>query len=189
MDDVPAPEDIDWGSEDDFYVRDDAGRNPPPGHDFFYTLDGKILIIPEPAAPDLERQATAREAWQLVTNWLHENVDRIEDQLFHSIQHAADVAVSRAGYSDEEWRAYVDGVRSLSFDWFRYESFSEPIELWELSLSEPRGARGLWTFLKLNLRRLVRVRRVLFSWYAPHCGNPKHLDFAAELASATAGLG
>ena len=80
--------------------------------------------------------------------------------------------------SDAEWAEHVDGFRNMRFEWF----WNNPLQPVEFTLVESRGPRVLWHFLRVHAKRLARVRRLLFTWYAPHCGNPKHLDFEAEHA-------
>ena len=186
-------EDMEFGSEDEHYVRDDAGRNPPPGFEHFYDRHHRIHATPLPSQPDNAHMAAATEAWEVILGRVRDERLRRLDQgesatidgnFLTALEYAADAAVQRARYSDAEWAEHVDGVRNLRFDWYFYESHTEPIYYEEYTIVESRGAKVLWHFLRVHAKRLIRVRRLLFAWYAPHCGNPKHLDFEAERAAA-----
>ena len=174
-------EDMEFGSEDEHYVRDDAGRNPPPGFEHFYDRHHRIHATPLPSQPDNAHMAAATEAWKVILDRVRATID---GDFWAVLQYAADAGVQRARYSDAEWAEHVDGVRNLRFDWYFYESHTEPISYEEYTIVESRDAKVLWHFLRVHARRLARVRRLLFAWYAPHCGNPKHLDFEAERAAA-----
>lgn len=196
--------DIDWGSEDEWYVRDDAGRNPPSGYAHFYDQHDHIHITPLPAEPDPLHVAATIEAWELVRRRVAHRVlqletdgpgddntrawDHPENVFRDNVENSAEVALGRAGYSDAEWAEHVDGIRNRTFEWYKYESHTEPIEYEERVLTEPRDTAVLWHFFRLNVRRLVRVRRMLYEWYAPHCGNPKRLDMEKECASSMRGI-
>ena len=161
----------------------------PDGYNAWRDALDQCLLIPEPANPDNSCVHAAGEAWHVV----FESVGRLFKNLDTcvSVDDAKYLAMWRARYSAAEWDAYVAGVRdgrfvTHLFDGLDLEEY--PMDLEVLVLTRSRDAKTLWLFLRVHLRRLARVRRFLYAWYAPHCGNPAHMDFEQDLASATAGL-
>ena len=175
-------------------MDDDAWLRPPPGFEHFYdNRQNRIHMTPLPSSPDNSHVAAARAAWELVLGpgrdeslrykvcWPSEVRHLVHESFRTILEYAANEAIQRARYSDAEWAELVDGCRNLRFEWV----WNSPLySVGFIALVKSRGSSVLWHFLRVHAKRLARVRRLLFAWYAPHCGNPKHLDFKAERAAA-----
>lgn len=173
----------------------------PDGYDVCRDRQHRRLLTPQPAnGPASQRRVTVVEqAWWLVVDdnirrwvkryhrsWTQDAIVR-HDRELEVLSRARTIASQRAGYDDDEWDAYVAGVRDGRFVTTQY--FEEPVEFELPALTdESRPAKVLWAFFAVHVRRFARVRRVVFDWYSRHCGNPVRMDFHAELASATQGL-
>ena len=159
--------------------RDCVDHGRPRGYEVFYAPRNICQFSPIPSTPKNPATDIVSEAWRLVHRRAY------EPDVSWEVDACARAGVARARYNDAEWSSHLTAIRDKSYETFVYDSYELPVEVVaEFDWTLPRSPALLWFFFRVNVRRWVRVRRLLYDWYAPHCGAPRHLDFEAERASA-----
>ena len=165
------------------YEHRDCVPRPTPRLRSLLRTPQHLPPSPIPSTPKNPATDIVSEAWRLVHRRAY------EPDVSWEVDACARAGVARARYNDAEWYSHLTAIKDKSYETFVYDSYELPVEVVaEFDWTLPRSPALLWFFFRVNVRRWVRVRRLVYDWYAPYCGAPRHLDFEAERASARRGI-